>query len=150
HTILPQMNGVQEAYIGIVPCLEYLKLVCESDGTLNRRLFYDNVRDFQGHNSVNVEIRDTIRDAERNDLFALLNNGVTVVARDVNKVGATFRLKDYQVVNGCQTSHMLYLNKDYLTNKVYLPFKLIVTADAAVTNQITHGTNRQTEVKPEA
>jgi hypothetical protein len=106
HTILPQITGVQEAYIGIVPCQEYLKLICDDEGLLNRRLFYDNVRDFQGHNPVNREIEGSIQDGARNDRFSLLNNGVTVVARDVNKVGVNFRLKDYQIVNGCQTSHI--------------------------------------------
>ncbi len=53
---MPQIGGVQAAYIGIVPCLEYLKLLTNEDGTLNRRLFYDNVRDFQGNNPVNHEI----------------------------------------------------------------------------------------------
>lgn len=150
HAILPQIDGVQEAYIGIVPCSEYLKLICDDEGNLNRRLFYDNVRDFQGHNAVNREIEATVHDAAQSDRFALLNNGVTVVARNINKVGATFRLQDYQIVNGCQTSHILYLNQSHLTPNVYLPLKLIVTDDAEVTNQIIQGTNRQTEVKLEA
>lgn len=150
HTILPQIAGVQEAYIGIIPCSEYLKLISDDDGFLNRRLFYDNVRDFQGHNEVNTEIEATIQDAARSDRFALLNNGVTVVASDVNKVGARFRLKDYQIVNGCQTSHILHINREQLTPNVYLPIKLIVTADSEVTNQVIQGTNRQTEVKLEA
>lgn len=150
HTILPTIQGVQEAYIGAVPCLEYLKLLNDDEGVLNRRLFYDNVRDFQGHNPVNTEIKETITDATTNDRFALLNNGVTVVARSVNKVGATFRLSDYQIVNGCQTSHILYLNREFLNEKVFLPLKLIVTDDSDVTNKIIQGTNRQTEVKLEA
>ena len=150
HTILPVISGVQEAYIGIIPCLEYLNLICDDQGNLNRRIFYDNVRDFQGHNAVNQEIETTVQDTNRNDRFALLNNGVTIVARDSNKVGATFRLRDYQIVNGCQTSHILHLNRDRLTDNVFLPVKLIVTVDAEVTNQIIQGTNRQTEVKLEA
>jgi cold shock CspA family protein len=151
HTILPTIAGVQEAYIGIVPCIEYLRLLYDDDKTtLNGRLFYDNVRDFQGHNPVNSEIKETITNSNTNDRFALLNNGVTIVARDVNKVGASFRLKDYQIVNGCQTSHLLFLNREYLNERVFLPLKLIVTADAEVTNQIIQGTNRQTEVKLEA
>ena len=130
HTIVPQINSVQEAYIGIVPCNEYLKLVCDEDGSLNRRLFFDNVRDFQGHNPVNSEIEETVKDATQSDRFALLNNGVTVVARDVNKVGARFRLNDYQIVNGCQTTHILYSNRGMLTPSVYVPLKLIVTTDS--------------------
>ena len=150
HTILPTISGVTEAYIGILPCLEYLNLICDDNGNLNRRLFYDNVRDFQGHNAVNQEIEATVNDIERNDRFALLNNGVTIVARDKNNVGATFRLSDFQIVNGCQTSHVLHLNRDRLTENVFLPIKLIVTGDPEVINQIIQGTNRQTEVKVEA
>lgn len=150
HTILPSIVGVDEAYIGILPCLEYLNLICDEQGNLNRRLFYDNVRDFQGHNTVNQEIETTIKTTEQKDRFALLNNGVTIVARDANKVGVMFRLRDYQIVNGCQTSHILHLNRESLTETVFLPVKLIVTGDAEVTNHIIQGTNRQTEVKIEA
>jgi cold shock CspA family protein len=150
HTILPQIVGVDEAYLGIVPCSEYLKLICDDSGNLNRRLFYNNVRDFQGRNSVNVEIESTIRNKSHSDQFSIINNGVTIVARDVNKVGATFRLKDYQIVNGCQTSYILYFNRSELTDTVYLPIRLIVTSDPDVENKIIKGTNRQSEVKIEA
>lgn len=150
HTIVPKIQGVKEAYIGIVPCLEYLKLLVNEDGDLDRRLFYDNVRDFQGHNAVNQEIESTIATVERSDRFALLNNGVTIVAADMNKVGAAFRLSDYQIVNGCQTSHVLFLKRDIITDNIYLPIKLIVTTEVDVMNDIIQGTNRQTEVKLEA
>lgn len=150
HTILPPISGVKEAYIGMVPCLEYIKLICDDEELLLRGLFYDNVRDFQGHNAVNKEIEETLQDVAQSDRFALLNNGVTIVARDVNKVGAKFRLMDYQIVNGCQTSHILYLNRARLSSQIFLPVKLIVTTDSELTNHIIQGSNRQTEVKLEA
>ena len=150
HTILPIINGVDEAYIGILPCLEYLNLICNERGELNRRLFYDNVRDFQGHNAVNQEIDTTIKNVDQSDRFVLLNNGVTIVARNANKTGANFALRDYQIVNGCQTSHIVHQNRDALTDNIFLPIKLIVTTNPEVTNQIIQGTNRQTEVKIEA
>lgn len=149
-TILPAITNVQEAYIGILPSLEYLKLVTDDEGELNKRIFCDNVRDFQGLNPVNLEIQATLQESQRSDRFALLNNGVTIVARDVNKVGTKFKLSDYQIVNGCQTSHVLFYNRASLTNHVWLPIKLIVTNDTEVTNQVIQGTNRQTEVKSEA
>ncbi|MBW4559102.1 MAG: AIPR family protein [Trichormus sp. ATA11-4-KO1] len=150
HTILPQIDKVQEAYIGILPCKEYLKLISSTDGTLQKNLFYDNVRDFQGDNTVNSEINDTIKNQKRRDSFVLLNNGATIVAKSINKTGTYFKIKDYQIVNGCQTSHILYKNKDSLDEQIYLPIKLIITADEEITNQIIRATNRQTEVKPEA
>ena len=53
-------------------------------------------------------------------------------------------------MNGCQTSHIIFNNRDRITESVFLPVKVIVTRDGEVTNQIIQGTNRQTEVKVEA
>jgi cold shock CspA family protein len=149
HTILPKIDRIQEAYIGVLPAKEYLSLICDTDGRLQRSLFYDNVRDFQGNNPVNQEILETLRDPAERDKFTVLNNGITVVAQSLNKVGSTFKLKDFQIVNGCQTSHVLFSARDVAEN-VQVPVKLIVTSDPDVTNLIIKGTNRQTEVKIEA
>lgn len=150
HTAMPTIGEVHQAYIGILPALEYLKLITDTDGNLIRSLFYDNVRDFQGHNLVNQEIETTIQDQEQSDRFALLNNGITVVAKNVQQVGSRFSIQDYQVVNGCQTSHVIFLNKNALTDKMFVPLKLIVTNNTEVTNQIIRATNRQTQVYVEA
>jgi hypothetical protein len=150
HSILPKIAKVEEAYIGIIRCRDYLELLLDDNGELNKRLFNDNVRDFQGNNTVNSEIEATLQDTEQSDRFALLNNGVTIVAGNIAKTGTSFTLKNYQIVNGCQTSHILFDNKGKLTDSIFMPIKLIVTADAEVTGQITKGTNRQTGVKPEA
>ena len=147
---LPKIDNVKESYLGIVPCKEYLKLICDTDGNLQRNLFYDNIRDFQGDNPVNKEINETINNQIQNDMFVLLNNGITIVAKSLNIVGDVFKIKGYQVVNGCQTSHLLYLNEGKINQKMYLPLKLIIADDIEVTNLITKATNRQTEVKSEA
>jgi hypothetical protein len=44
-----------------------------------KSVFIDNVRDYQGTNSVNIDIAATISDGFM-DQFALRNNGVTIVA----------------------------------------------------------------------
>ncbi len=150
HTIIPQIDGVSEAYIGILPCDEYLKLICSSDGSLLKSLFYDNVRDFQGENPVNREVGQTLQSNAIRNSFVLLNNGVTIVAKSIQKTGSVFTVRDFQIVNGCQTSHILHANKGSLDNSIYLPIKLIVTNDEEVTNRIIKATNRQTEVKTEA
>jgi cold shock CspA family protein len=149
-TTLPKIDNVKESYLGIVPCEEYLKLICDADGNLQRNLFYDNIRDFQGDNPVNKEINETINNQIQNDKFVLLNNGITIVAKSLNIVGDAFKIKGYQVVNGCQTSHLLFRNEGKINNKMYLPLKLIIADDIEVTNLITKATNRQTEVKSEA
>jgi AIPR protein len=77
---LPSLPGVQESYLGYLPVDEYLKLITDDAGNIVRGLFYDNVRDFQGDNPVNREIEETLKSSEQ-ELFVLLNNGVTIVAR---------------------------------------------------------------------
>ncbi|MDQ3580557.1 MAG: AIPR family protein [Pseudomonadota bacterium] len=133
-------------------CRELLKLITDSDENLLRSVFYENVRDYQGDNRVNEDIRQTVLGIiNQRDKFVLLNNGVTIVAKSITPVGREMRLRDYQIVNGCQTSHILYFNKDQLSdNSILVPVKLIATTSQALTNSIIKASNWQTEIKPEA
>ncbi len=150
HTILPNMTKITESYLGILPATELIKIISDDDGELIKTVFYDNVRDFQGYNKVNTGIRNTIVEKKKNDKFVLLNNGITIVAKSLNKIGSAFKLSEFQIVNGCQTSHVLHHLKDSITPNVYIPLKLIVTDHDDTINDIIRATNSQTEVKNEA
>ena len=151
HTPLPRIDGIKEAYIGILPISEFLKLISDSETNLQKTIFYDNVRDFQGLNPVNKEIQETLKNKNKQLKFPIFNNGITVVAKNLNKVGTYFKVKDFQVVNGCQTSHLLFNNKDFLDlENTYVPLKLISSDNQDVINDVIKATNRQTEVKIEA
>jgi cold shock CspA family protein len=150
HTILPQVSDVDEAFIGMLPAKEFLKLICNDQDEMLRNIFYDNVRDFQGFNNVNTEIKDTIESEEDKDKFALLNNGVTIVAKSIKKIGTTFTISDYQIVNGCQTSHVIYYNRKYINDSVYIPVKVIVTQSYDLMSKIIRANNSQTTVSSEA
>ncbi len=145
---LPPLPGVQESYLGYLPATEYLKLITDDAGNIVRGLFYDNVRDFQGENPVNHEIDETLKSSAR-EIFVLLNNGITIVADSISKTGDTFTIEDYQIVNGCQTSHVLFNNAGALSGPIQIPVKLIVSQDGDVKNRIIKATNRQTPVKTE-
>ena len=67
----------------------------------------------------------------------------------MTSTGNKFNITDYQIVNGCQTSHVLFNNRDKLTKQIWVPIKLIVTTDDDITRQIIKGTNRQTSIKEE-
>lgn len=147
---LPPLPGVTEAFLGFVPVAEFLNLITDDSGTILRGLFYDNVRDFQGDNPVNQEIEHTLTSEDRR-LFVLLNNGITIVCgAEIQKTGDLFTIEDYQIVNGCQTSHVIYNNQQQLTDKDFqIPIKLIVLKDEDVKNKVVKATNRQTQVKDE-
>ena len=145
---LPEMEKVKEAYLGILPACQFLNLVSNEDGII-KSILYDNVRDFQGENDVNVEIAETLNSSEA-DKFVILNNGITIICKELkNIVRNQFSLEDYQIVNGCQTSHVLYNNKETISDKVYVAIKIISTDDEETVNKIVKATNRQTEVTDE-
>ena len=145
---LPEIQGVTEAYLGYLPVSEYLKLLEDDAGNIRKMLFYDNIRDFQGENEVNREIASSIK-GDFQDRFIVLNNGITLVAKRLNKVGKKFRVEDYQIVNGCQTSHVLFGARGDVSDQAYVILKLVVTDDEDVRNDIIKATNRQTSIRPE-
>jgi len=112
-------------------------------------VFYENVRDFQGEsNPVNIEIAATLS-GERRGRFALMNNGVTIIAKSLRQTGTKFTIQDFQVVNGCQTCNVLWAKRGELDEGVLVPLRLISTTDEDVIVDIIRATNRQTEVKEE-
>ena len=99
RTVVSAMSGVADAYLGLIPAAEALKILTDEDGEIVKSIFYDNVRDWQNFNDVNDEIRRTLEspDATR---FALMNNGITIIARHLQPTGNTFHIEDFQIVNG--------------------------------------------------
>lgn len=146
---LPKINGISQAYIGFLPFSEFEKIVSDEEGNL-LNVFEDNVRDFQGENNdVNGGIASTINN-EDSEIFSVMNNGVTIVATSISPTGDQFTIYDYQIVNGCQTSNVLYNNKKGINvQKVHVPIKLIATTDDEVKTRITLATNNQTPIKKE-
>ena len=145
---LPTMEHVKEAHLGFLPVKEYLHMISDENGNLLRGLFYENVRDFQGDNPVNKEIQETLN-SDSKEAFVLLNNGVTIVSEDLRPTGDIFTLSGFQIVNGCQTSHVLYNNKEKITENIFIPIKLIIGPADELKNHVIKATNRQTVVKTE-
>lgn len=144
--VVPEVSGVTAAYLGFLPAKDLLKLVCDEDNEIIKSLFYENVRDFLGLNAINGEMLDTI-ESGASDRFILMNNGVTMITRILRTTGDRFFVQDFQIVNGCQTSHVLHHLVNKLPESVRVPFRLIHTQDENVIEAVIRATNRQTEVK---
>lgn len=147
---LPEIPGVRQAFVGSLSANEYLKLITDSDGELQRNLFYDNVRDFQGQNSVNREIEATLKSGSGQAALSIYNNGITIIAKKVERISGKIKLTDYQIVNGCQTSHVLFANRSLIDPASHVVLKIIETVDSEIAVNVIKATNRQTEVKVEA
>ena len=136
-------------YYGVLPFSEFKKIICSENGNL-KGVFEDNIRDFLGRdNDVNSAIEDTLRNGVPQQ-FSVLNNGITVVADKINITGDRLTISNYQIVNGCQTSHILYENSSIpRIDDLMIPLRLIATTDESLRNSITKATNMQTSIKKE-
>ena len=146
-----KINEVEQSYLGYLPGDEYLKIIVDKHGDIRTRVFYENVRDYQGEsNPVNKEIAHTLNSAALRDKFVLLNNGITIVTKHFKSLGSNmFELREFQVVNGCQTSHEIYAARSNASD-ILVPVKIIHTTDSDVISMIVKSTNRQTPVPTEA
>lgn len=148
------IENVEQSFIGYLPVVEFLKLITGSDGNIRKNLFYENVRDFQGQdNSVNREIAETLLDPSKIDQFLLLNNGVTIVAKEFSNIRSTeYEICDYYIVNGCQTSNVIYKHANDIKpeSSLNIPIKIVHTTDNNVITSLIKSTNRQTPVPDEA
>ena len=145
HVLLPDIPNVTQAFIGYLSYPEFYKLIYDEDTQdIRKSVFYDNIRDYQGVNSVNAEMADTVKNNPRD--FLLYNNGVTIICNSIKNTRDEYTLSAYQIVNGCQTSHVLFGNSSPHNTSLFIPVKLIETQDESTINNIIKATNRQTEV----
>lgn len=146
---LPEMPNVDEALVGVVTAPEFVDNVLTNDaGQMRNALFLDNLREFQQlDNDVNREIQETLQDHDRRQRFAVMNNGITIVARSLRKNGKQLHLRDFRIVNGCQTSYVLLYERPNLTDEVQVTIRVIVTRDPDSISDVVRATNRQTVVR---
>lgn len=145
---LPKISEIELAYFGILPFAEFRKIIIDDEGKI-RNVFDDNIRDYLGGggNLVNDEIAKTITNGNVKK-FCILNNGGTIVSEKITGAGDSITLKNFQIVNGCQTSNVIYENRDNDNlNDMFIPVKIISTDNMDIRSEIARATNNQTAVR---
>jgi hypothetical protein len=144
---LPNIAGIDEAYLAVVRASDFVSnLLLTEDGNLRTQVFEENVRSFLGHdNPVNLSIAATLA-SDAASRFPVLNNGITIVSPDVKLQGTTLHLTNYQIVNGCQTSNVLFENRAMLGD-VMVNIKVVKTQLEDVFSELVRATNSQTKVE---
>lgn len=147
----PRTPGIEEGYAVTVKAKDFIEqILVDKTGRLRQRIFEENVRDFLGIGAdVNKEMADTIADSNKQKRFGILNNGITMISPDVRVSGLEIFIRDFQIVNGCQTSNVLFDNKHLIGDDVTIMLKLIETSDPAVVDDIVRSTNRQAKLDEE-
>lgn len=147
---LPATEKSKDACVVLCSASDFVKLLKTDEGIIRKSLFNDNVRDYQGANAVNSEIFETILHSP--DEFVLLNNGITIVCSKFLPINRMLTIDNPQIVNGCQTSNVLYLASQtgLSLDKIAVVLKVISTDDLELSNKVVRGTNRQSIVYEEA
>ena len=144
---LPNIAGIDEAYLAVVRASDFVNnLLTTEDGNLRTQVFEENVRSFLGlDNAVNQSIAATLASGAASR-FPVLNNGITIVSPDVQLQGNTLHLTNFQIVNGCQTSNVLFENRTTLGD-VMVNVKVVETQLEDVFSELVRATNSQTKVE---
>lgn len=145
----PKAPDIEEGYVVTVRARDFIEqILSDGHGRLRQRIFEENVRDFIGsQGEINSEMAETLQDNVKQKRFGVLNNGVTIISPDIRLTGFDIFLRDFQIVNGCQTSNVLFENRESVTEDTTLMLKIVETSDAGVVDDIVRSTNRQTKVE---
>jgi hypothetical protein len=150
---MPEEDGVKEAHIGYIAASDLVRMIAVNPEEpsvenlkVNRKLFFDNVRDYDPDSEINRAVLESIPRSPSS--FVFRNNGITIVARDGRATGNNFYIEGFQIVNGCQTSNVVFEARSKL-DQVNIPLRLIVSDDADLVNEVIVSTNRQNPVKEE-
>lgn len=139
-------------YIGLVNIATFFDFITDDNHKLIQSYFDSNVRDYQGHNTVNSAIAETLNNKEMQGDFWWLNNGVTILASNIQlTTPKKIVVENPEIVNGQQTSREIYnyfagdlALKDDETRNILV--RLIKPEAEEVRDQIISATNNQTNI----
>lgn len=145
--------GTSKAFLGLVTLKQYLAFLRHpKTSVLRDDLFSDNVREYAGSkNTVNSAIADTLANDSKTS-FWWMNNGITILADGATEPkNDSWMLKNPQIVNGLQTSHVLHeadtslaVSKKRLAETILV--RVVTEKDESIREAIITGTNNQTAV----
>lgn len=147
----PIALGNHKDYVALVNIATYFKFITDGDGLLQKKFLESNVRDYQGNNSVNSAIADTLKDDTAED-FWWLNNGVTIISEEISLVNSLeLLLVNPSIVNGLQTTTEIYNYFSANVNKLEsdkrnILVRLIVPESEESRDKIIFATNNQTNI----
>ena len=138
-------------FVALVNLGTYYRFITDDSSNLRKSFFEANVRDYQGKNSVNSSIADTLEHSINED-FWWLNNGVTILASEITLVtNKSLQLVNPEIVNGLQTSREIF--NYYSDNptaveheKRTLLIRVIKPESEEARDNIIFATNNQTNI----
>lgn len=143
-----------DSFVCLVTLGSLVKFLSDDKGALIRSLFDANVRDFLGRTEVNDAIKSTLGELQEGD-FWWFNNGITIVASNIDQKGKILALEDPLLVNGLQTSNVIFsfmtdpgLDHDLKEKRIeqIVLIKIIEPPNEKLRDEVIKATNSQTHI----
>ena len=156
-TLSVRKDEFHQAWSGDFKCLVATLSLEELATTFDRfryAMFRHNPRGPLGSVAVNKEIRSTLADSTKRDWFQLMNNGLSAVcasftAPKVQSEAAVVTIRDFQIVNGCQTTYTVWdhWRRGGELGDACVTLKLVEDPSAALRHIISSASNKQSQMK---
>lgn len=143
--------GTHKDYVALVNLAKYYRFITDENNDLRKYIFEANVRDYQGHNTVNMDIEHTL-ETDTGEDFWWLNNGITLLTDEaILATSKELVLTEPSVVNGLQTSNEIFrhfqANPEKLENETRnVLIRIIVPESEDSRDRIILATNNQTNI----
>ncbi|GIJ93812.1 hypothetical protein CAPN002_10300 [Capnocytophaga stomatis] len=149
---LEEHRDIEFSLLATIKISELKKLILNNDGLLRNELFIENVRNFIGFTEVNKHIKNTLENDQDKEYFPYLNNGITIMCDTVERHRTKpndFILTYPRIINGCQTTHILYekfKDSPNSIDNIEVVLKIISTQNHELKKKIIFATNNQNTI----
>lgn len=136
-------------YTSVLSILEAISLNLDGDKLLNDIVFEDNIRLFLGNTNINKNIQNTVQTDNKRNNFHLYNNGLTIIAAQIEMNINDYTFKSITIINGCQTISSLfeiYKNNQNILSDITIPIKIIETTNEEEMEYIATTSNSQNQI----
>ena len=151
-------SGYHQSWSGGFRCLIASLGLKELATTFNEHryaIFRYNPRGPLGAVAVNKEIRATLEERDRRDRFQLMNNGLSAVCTSFTVAeldegrAARVNVRDFQIVNGCQTTYSVYdhWRRHGEMGDATVTLKLVEDPSSNLRHEISAASNKQSQMK---
>lgn len=152
---MPSTDKIPQSYLAMIKAKDFIQslLLNKEENDIRSNIFDENIRAYLGENvDVNNNIKNSLEDDDSKNIFSILNNGITIITPELaySPSEKTIELTNYQIINGCQTSNVLFDNQSLLSDDVRIIVKFISTKDNETINTIISSTNNQSHIDENA
>ncbi len=141
------MTTQKRSILGFMKANELVKIANDNPG-----MFGLNIRESLGKHTPAFEgMTKTLKDSKRKQQFWKFNNGITATCKSFEKIDinpSEFKVEDFKVVNGRQTTYCLTENEQLIDETVSVGITIHETSDEQQRSDISEATNTQNPVKP--